>query len=83
MTSRAIYNLVRALTKPYIGAHINYKNKKIIIWKVEIVKNKQDNIECGKILDVNNKKILVKTNDGAVRITHHEFRKIPNIGEYL
>ena len=41
MTSQAIYNLVRALTKPYVGAHINYKEKEIIVWKVEIIENKQ------------------------------------------
>ena len=27
MTSKAIYDLVRALSEPYIGAHINYKIK--------------------------------------------------------
>lgn len=83
MTSQAIYNLVRALTKPYVGAHINYKDREIIVWKVKIVKNNQGNIECGKILNINRGKILVKTYDGAIKITHHEFKRLPNIGEYL
>ena len=83
MTSQAIHNLVRALTKPYIGAHVNYKEKEVIVWKVEIIDNKQDNIESGKVLDVNEGKILVKTYDGAIKITHHEFKKLPNVGEYL
>ncbi len=83
MSSQAIYNLVRALSKPYVGAHINYKEKEIIVWKVEIIDYKQDNIESGKVLDVNKDKILVKTYDGAIEITHHEFKKLPNIGEYL
>ena len=83
MTSQAIYNLVRALTKPYVGAHINYKDREIIVWKVKIVKNNQGNIECGKILNINRDKILVKTYDGAIKITHHEFKKLPKIGEYL
>ncbi|WP_440681200.1 formyltransferase family protein [Candidatus Pelagibacter sp. HIMB1623] len=83
MTSQSIYNLVRALTKPYVGAHISYKEKEIIVWRVEIIKNKQNNIESGKVLDINGDKILVKTYDGAVRITNHEFKKLPNIGEYL
>ncbi len=83
MESQAIYNLVRALSKPYVGAHIKYNEKEIIVWKVEIVENKQNNIESGKVLDINEDKILVKTYDGAIRITHHEFEKIPNIGEYL
>ena len=83
MTSQAIYNLVRALTKPYVGAHVYYKEKDIIVWKVEIIDNKQDNIESGKVLDINEDKILVKTYDGAIKITHHEFKKLPNVGEYL
>ena len=83
MGSRAIYNLVRALTKPYVGAHINYKDKEIIVWKVEIIENEQHNIESGKVLDINEDKILVKTYDGAIKITHHEFKKLPNVGEYL
>ena len=83
MSSNAIYNLVRALTKPYVGAHINYKGKEIKIWKVEIAKNKKNNIECGKILNTSKNKITVKTYDGAVIITHHEFLKKPNIGEYI
>ena len=83
MGSRAIYNLVRALTKPYVGAHINYKDKEIIVWKVEIIENEQHNIESGKVLDISEDKILVKTYDGAIKITHHEFKKLPNVGEYL
>jgi len=83
MTSQAIYNLVRALTKPYVGAHINYKDKKIIVWKVEMIDNKEINIETGKVLDINEDKILVKTYDGAIKIMRHEFKKLPNVGEYL
>ena len=83
MASQAIYNLVRALSNPYVGAHINYKDKEIIVWKVEIIENKQHNIESGKVLDISEDKILVKTYDGAIKITHHEFKKLPNVGEYL
>ena len=83
MNSITIYNLVRALTKPYIGAHINYKGKETIVWKVKIIIKKQNNIESGKVLDINKNKILVKTSDGAVEIINHEFKKLPNIGEYL
>ena len=83
MASQAIYNLVRALSNPYVGAHINYKDKEIIVWKVEIIENEQHNIESGKVLDISEDKILVKTYDGAIKITHHEFKKLPNIGEYL
>ena len=83
MTSKAIYNLVRALTKPYVGAHLIYKGKEIIIWKVKMIENNQNNIESGKDLDINENKIIVKTYDSAIEILHHEFKELPHIGEYL
>lgn len=83
MTSNAIYNLVRALSKPYPGAHIVYNGKEVIIWKVRKINFKKINIECGKILKISDNKILVKTYDGAIEILEHEFKKQPIIGEYL
>jgi methionyl-tRNA formyltransferase len=35
MSRRAIYNLVRALTHPYIGAHLIYKGEEIKVWRVK------------------------------------------------
>jgi len=83
MNSKAIYNLVRALAKPYIGAHLIYKEKEIKIWRVEEVECILKNIEPGKILEVKNNKILVKCYDNAVRILEHEFDELPKVGEYL
>jgi methionyl-tRNA formyltransferase len=83
MSSRAIYNLVRSLTKPYIGSYLVYKEKEIKIWKVEEVDYNQKNIEPGKILEVKNNKILVKCFDNAIRILEHDFDEIPKVGEYL
>lgn len=83
MINQSIYNLVRALSKPYVGAHVEYKKKEIKIWKVKMIKNKKTFIESGKILDVKKNKILVKTYDGAIQIINHEFKKLPKIGDYL
>ena len=83
MSSEAIYNLVRALTKPYIGAHIKYKKKDIIVWKAKMIENKQNNIENGKVLHSCKNSILVKTFDGAIEFTEHEFKELPMTGEYL
>lgn len=83
MSSKTIYNLVRALTKPYVGAHLEYKDEDITIWKVEEVENNDSNIESGKILDISNNKILIKTYNGAIRVLEHEFKKLPQKGEYL
>ncbi len=83
MSNETIYNLVRALTKPYVGAHINYKEKEIKVWMVKIIENNQNNIETGKVLDINENKIVVKTSNGAIELIKHEFEELPNIGEYL
>ena len=73
MSSRAVYNLVRALTKPYPGAHVLYKGEEV----------DGKNIESGKVLDLSDKKVAVKCLDKAVILTKHEFKKLPGIGEYL
>ena len=83
MSSLAIYNLVRALTKPYVGAHVEYGEKEIKIWKVKIIENSLKNFESGKILNINENKILVKTYDSAIELVDHEFIDLPKIGEYL
>ena len=83
MTSRAIYNLVRALTKPYIGAHVVYKGEEYKVWKSKEKENKVINSEPGKVLAVENNIIGVKTGDGSVDIIEHEFKIIPRVGEYL
>lgn len=83
MSSNTIYNLVRALSKPYVGAHIHYNNEDISIWEVEEIENQEHHIEPGKILDINENIIIVKTMDKAIRIIEHEFKKLPKKGEYL
>lgn len=83
MSSKAIYNLVRALTKPYVGAHIEYKEKDISIWKVKIIENNDINIESGKVIESNEEKLIVKTYDAAIEILEHEFKEVPKVGEYL
>ncbi len=83
MTSKAIYNLVRALTKPYVGAHVIYKNQEIKIWEAKEVACKLKNAECGKVLALNNGYITVKCYDNAICLIKHEFKKLPKAGEYL
>jgi len=83
MSSKSIYNLVRALTKPYVGAHIFYNGQDFKVWSVEIVDYEKDNVEPGKILMADDVNFIVKTADGAVKILKHEFTEIPKIGAYL
>jgi len=83
MCSLSIYNLVRALTKPYAGAHVVYKGEDVKIWKVSEEDCDLENIEPGKVLEVKENTILVKCYDKAVRIIEHEFKQLPKVGEYF
>jgi len=83
MSSEAIYNLVRALSKPYVGAHIEYQGKDITVWQVQIIKYCDNNIESGKVLDSNRNTFTVKTYDGAIKFLEHNFKELPKCGEYL
>lgn len=83
MSSEAIYNLVKALRHPYVGAHCLYNGKQIRIWKVKPVSYKRRNVEPGKVLNSKGRRLVVKTYDGAIEIIEHGFLKTPNTGEYL
>ena len=83
MSTDAITNLVKALTLPYVGAHIDYLDEDVKIWKVKDENNSIKNHEPGKILDIIGSEIIVKTYDGSIRILNHEFSKLPKKGEYL
>lgn len=70
MYSESIYNLVRALTHPYVGAHFNYKDKEYKVWKVQVWQEPvPNNIEPGKILQINSMHdFIIKTGDGAIHV---------------
>lgn len=83
MSSRSIYNLVRALTRPYVGAHISYDQKDYKVWKASIGPEVDNNIEPGKIIAVENNQILVKTADCTIYLLEHEINFTATVNEYL
>jgi methionyl-tRNA formyltransferase len=84
MSARCIHNLVRALTHPYPGAHCNFEERKIKIWKTELIsKNYPANLEPGKVLHTEEKAILIKCGEGALGLVDHEFPSLPAKGSYL
>lgn len=84
MSSRGIYNLVRALTRPYVGAHILYQGKEYKVWKVrEIYDSRYENIEPGKVINVkSDQNFLVKTGDNLIEVLECDSIQIKN-DEYL
>ncbi len=83
MTARAVCNLIRGLTRPYVGAHIRYNNADIKVWKAKEIITDFENCEYGKVLDVSGGQILVKCMENAVLFMKHEFNKLPETGDYL
>ena len=54
MSASSIHNLIRGLTRPYIGAHFVNDGKKYKIWKSRIISiENSKNIEPGKVIDIN------------------------------
>ena len=68
MSAITIHNLVRGLTKPYIGAHIEYKDEIIKVWETKVIRGGEENIEPGKVILVDNNGIVVKTGENAIRL---------------
>lgn len=68
MAADSIYNLVRGLSHPYIGAHFEYKGQFIKVWRVEIVPDLPLNIEPGKICMFDKRGVVVKAGIGGVRL---------------
>ena len=87
-TSNEIKNLVRGLN-PIMGAYTMYQNKKIKLWKVEIVKDfslEGNNQLPGQVLIANDKEgLYIKTIDGVIKVLEiqGENAKRMNICDFL
>lgn len=80
MNSRTIYNLTRALTKPYVGAHLEVNGKNVKVWQVEETILDLPNVEPGRVIDIKGRDILVKTADSGITLKKHEFETLPDVG---
>ena len=83
MHTISIVNLVKSLSYPYVGAHVNFMNEEIKIWEAVSEECGFENFEPGKICLIKNNEIVVKTYDGAVKLIKHEFKNNLKIGQYL
>lgn len=84
MSATAINNLVRGLTKPYIGAEFSYNGNQYKVWKSRVLNEiGYENIEPGKVIDVNNKTVVVKCAEGAVELLNLDPQLVISKGEYL
>lgn len=81
-----IYNWVRAQAKPYPGAFTYYKNKKIVIHKIQYSDFGYIDAEPnGVVLATENNNIIIKTPNGAISLLDYDFASNEKIvkGEIL
>lgn len=53
MSAQDIYNLIRALAKPFPGAFTYFKNQKLFIWKAEVLKPSiKYSGNCGQVVKI-------------------------------
>lgn len=84
MPSFSVYNLIRALTRPYPGAHFTYRDREIKVWSAKEVKTcAHANIEPGKVIQARSKnEFLIKTGKGCISIKTNANLPIKE-GDYL
>lgn len=85
MSNNSIYNLVRALSEPYVGAHFEYGGCDYKVWEVKELEDFcYRNMEPGKILKVkDNRNFVVKTGHGLIELICYDKSFIPQVGMYL
>lgn len=83
MSATAIYNLVRGLARPYVGAHFLLNGEIIKVWKCEVVSCALLNIEPGKIIEVDDTRQVVKCGDGALMLLETDPPIEVKLGDYL
>ena len=84
MDARAIYDLVRGLARPYVGAHFLWKGKEIKVWRCEeVAAAVPENLEPGKVLDGGAGGPVIKAGRGAVRLRETQPTVEWTEGEYL
>ena len=83
MTAQGICNLVRALSRPYVGAHCLCNGADPKVWKAAPATIVVADIEPGRVLALEGTAITVKCGDGAVTLVDHEFQDLPAVGDSL
>ncbi len=84
MSADSVHNLVRALTRPYVGAHCLWQGEEVKIWKVRALSAAGlDGLEPGKVLEQAGGRLIIKCGDGAVELVEHGFGRLPPAGAYL
>ena len=83
MSAQSIHNLVRGLSKPYVGAHFVANGQEIKLWKTAVVCISQPNVEPGKVLMQTSAGPVVKCGENAICLLITEPKFETHVGNYL
>jgi methionyl-tRNA formyltransferase len=83
MSARSIRNLVRALTRPYPGAHFTRGGAEIKVWRVDIVPGTPANCEPGKVLSISDEGAVIACGSDGILLASIEPTVKLVTGEYL
>lgn len=53
------------------------------VWRVRVIETAAAHLEPGKVLRVDDGRVLVKCGTAAVEVIEHEFDPLPREGDYL
>ena len=82
MSAATIHNLVRGLSRPYVGAHFVVDNADVKVWRSAVI-DAPANIEAGKVLGTRDGCIVVKCGTGALCLLETEPPFARPTGVYL
>lgn len=83
MSARSIRNLVRALARPYPGAHFLRAGEEIKVWSAEIETQRPANLEPGRVLDAGAAGPVIACGEQAIRLVEFSPRTPLTVGDYL
>lgn len=83
MSAETIHNLVRGLSKPYVGAHFIHGDKEVKVWKTAISTDPPPNLEPGKVLGVTESGPIIKCGIGAICLIQTEPQLKLVEGDYI
>ena len=70
------YNLIRALAHPYVGAHTSYQGQRLRVWRSALpdgpLPDGAERLVPGTVLLAGGKGLVVRTNDGYLRLVDYE-----------
>ena len=83
MSARSIRNLVRGLTRPYVGASFMRSDLEVKVWRVTIIEGAPGNMEPGRVWRVTADGPVIKCGEDAVCLVATEPQLNVQEGDYL